>query len=95
MTDQTPDQPTSTNPGIYLGTDGAYHDDTDANREQFPAAEDQVEPNPAPADTPEAATGATLGADTVSPAGDQAGPGDTTLPGPAAAPAPAPKDSEK
>lgn len=25
---------------IYLGTDGAYHDDTDENREQFPAAED-------------------------------------------------------
>lgn len=25
---------------IYLGADGAYHDDTEANRELFPAAED-------------------------------------------------------
>ena len=88
----TPDTPT--NPGIYLGTDGAYHDDTDENRERFPAAEDQVEPNPetpdAERDTPDRGTETAAGTDTVAPAGDQAGAGDTTPPAPAA-PAPSPK----
>jgi hypothetical protein len=79
-------------PNIYLGTDGAYHDDTDENRGQFPAAEDQVEPNPdvadAERDTPDPTTEVAPDAGTVAPAGDQAGAGDTTPPAPAA-PAPA------
>lgn len=28
---------------IYLGQDGAYHDDTEENRERFPAAEDAAD----------------------------------------------------
>jgi hypothetical protein len=90
MTEQNP-TPEGTRPNIYLGTDGAYHDDTDANREQFPAAEDQVEPDAEPADadrtpdTRDPATGVAPGADTVTPAGDQAGSDATSTPaGPAA-----------
>jgi len=95
MTEQNPE----TRPNIYLGTDGAYHDDTDANREQFPAAEDQVEDAPAPADgeadTPDAGSAQTPATGTVAPAGDQAGAGDTTLPASAAPDQGSPKGSNK
>lgn len=82
-------------PSIYLGIDGGYHDDTPENREQFPAAEDQVEENPAPADTPDQDSAQTPAAGTVAPAGDQAGSGAPSPSEPAAAPAPAPKSSTK
>ena len=42
---------------IYLGADGQYHDDTDANRENYPAAED------APAADAELAADGGAGAD--------------------------------
>lgn len=37
------EQGQETEPSIYLGADGAYHDDTPENREAYPAAEDQPE----------------------------------------------------
>jgi hypothetical protein len=58
---------------IYLGADGAYHDDTDENREQFPPAEDadtpQENPEPEAADAapvvPDAGTESDTGQDTA------------------------------
>lgn len=38
------------NAKIYLGTDGAYHDNTPENRELYPAAEDQAESEAGTAD---------------------------------------------
>lgn len=41
MTNETPEP--APEPNIYLGADGQYHDDTDYNRENYPAAEDAPE----------------------------------------------------
>lgn len=70
---------------IYLGADGAYHDDTEENRDRFPAAEDVPaeeqaegvpgETAPAPGTLPTDA-----GAGTLTDAGDAAGSGDTPVP---------------
>lgn len=75
---------------IYLGADGAYHDDTEENRDRFPAAEDVPaeeqaegvpgETAPAPGTLPTDA-----GAGTLTDAGDAAGADETPVP---SAPAP-------
>jgi hypothetical protein len=70
---------------IYLGADGGYHDDTEENRDRFPAAEDtpaEEQAEGVPGETaPEPGTTPTdPDAGTLTPAGDAAGSGDTPVP---------------
>jgi len=81
---------------IYLGADGAYHDDTEANRELFPAAEDTApedQTEGVPGETaPDSGTLIETGTDT----GSEAAPVvSEPAPEQPAAPAKAPKDSTK
>lgn len=67
-------------PSIYLGADGGYHDDTEENRERFPAAE-AVQEAPTEPDS-----------GTLIEAGEATGSDDTPVP---SEPAPKPEDSTK